>query len=131
MPSRRMSTYHLQLEFRKQLMRATINEAEGLLSKYWYENHHVALAQSMINGTDRLEDLQMFKEQLDRITEERVIDFNFSEKYGTDYELEFSPLDHFIGTMLLFVAEKMAKVLARASAEPSAAPIRNVRPRRA
>lgn len=37
--------------------------------------------------------------------EERIVDFNFSEMFGTDYELEFSPLDHFIGTMQLLVAE--------------------------
>lgn len=115
-----MTTYQLQLAFRKQLMRAKINEAEGLVSKYWYENHHVALARSMIQGTNRPEDLQMFKEQLERITEERVVDFNFSEKYGTDYELEYSPLDHFIATMLLFVAKKTVNAVFGVSAEPTA-----------
>ena len=56
MPGQRMSRSNLQLVFRGELIKATINDAEGRLSKYVDDNHHVALIQSIIQGTDRIKD---------------------------------------------------------------------------
>lgn len=64
----------------------------------------------MIRGTDRLADLRMFVEQLERIQEERTVDFNFFDKFGYDIVYETSPFDHFLETMLELVAERIAAV---------------------
>lgn len=90
-----------------------MREATGKLTKYWCDNYYCGIAQSMIEGSTTLEELQMFRSELLRMEEERLVDFNFSEMFGTDYEMTFSPLDHFIGTMRLLVAEIQTKLLRR------------------
>lgn len=105
MPGRRLTITELKAAFRKALLRAQVREATGKLTKYWFENYYCGIAQAMIERSTTLAELAMFQAELKRMEEERIVDFNFSEKFGTDYELEFSPLDHFVGTMQLLVAE--------------------------
>ena len=78
---------HLQLIFKAEWIIATINDAEGRLSKYIYDNHDVQLIQSIIQGTYRIEDLEMFKEQLENFSMERIFDFMFSMQYGTNLDI--------------------------------------------
>lgn len=105
MPGRRLTRAELRAAFRRALLRAQVREATGKLTKLWYENYYCSLAQSMIEGSRTVADLMMFKAELTRMEEERTVDYNFSDRFGTDYEYEFSPLDHFLGTMQLLVAE--------------------------
>ena len=63
----------------------------------------------MIQGTDRLPDLQMFVEQLERITEERTANFEFS-----DSEYETSLFEGFLETMLELVTRRV-----RAAKQPT------------
>lgn len=108
-----MTLTELKKAFRRALLRAQVREATGKLTKYWCDNHYCNIAQAMIEGSKTLAELDMLQGELVRMEEERVVDFNFSDRFGTDYELEFSPLDHFIGTMQLLVAEIRPKMSIR------------------
>lgn len=67
----------------------------------------------MLDVSTTLVELEMFQVDLERMEEERTVDFNFSDKFGTDYKLDFLPLDHIIGRMQLLVAEFKLKMFGR------------------
>lgn len=97
MPGRRLSTYHRRLNLRAALIRATIAEEEGRLSRYDSVDLH--LARAIARDCQSIEDADMILEELRRHQGEREAG---ASNPPTDWvrELHGSPVTAFLETTL-------------------------------